>query len=845
MKAYKELGNIYLKHRKKRGLLVIVSMFLATVFIYTVVTFLLNYYFNSRESWEERYNYHCQIYKATDEQKEKINNYVTVENADYAFSEYCNFEDYYGYEIIELCHLENTDQTTFNYTMIEGKEPVDSSEIILDEACLHLFYEDVKVGSTVSVMVFKEDQEEPVKNTYKVSGIFKRETKTPVYQDMYSAFTIAEREMPLDAYVRFDSMMDWKGHTETLVNDIGIVDRGQTIYTINVEYATYYGQNELTLSIVAMVLMLLVLIVYICMVMVRSLFTSNIMDKVHDFNILKALGANNKQIKQIFKREIYVEGIIAFSLGVLFSHVSMYIIKRAAQLYNFNFEFNFAAFLVSVFFMYITISLAIIEPFGIMKKVTIVDGIGQNYAITNKKIKKRGGRLFRIFGIEGEYAYKNIRRNNKSFVNAIAAFSISVLLITTLGTVFMNIRRSFDVTTGNGKAETEIVYDIYVSADYHLQSSDYIKEKYNILKKEPYITDVDMVIDFTSVCKSKEHWLKITEEAQQWIYDSKESFEVIYIPSDCLNIVFYNEKQLNMLNKYMLDGADAVEATKDGGAILVNTAFRFDSKKEEYESCKMYDINVGDTINITDIEIVAEEMSKGNDIVDIFKYLKEEDKYKDVTINAMCTRSLHSVNNATIILSYDYYNELCGENKLDLLCTGFYINIDESLYNKEQFEEVCFKQVKALEWFYFDEYKTINESTKVFKIVVLVLVVFIFIMGVISVLHNMISEQQVRRKEISILRSIGMSKKKMNKMLMLEKVIIAVLAWLVGTVLGVAFSSVILIGILYYAGMKFVFAWGIYAVTLVVLVCVMLLMSLIMVTGMGKMNITESIRNNE
>lgn len=119
------------------------------------------------------------------------------------------------------------------------------------------------------------------------------------------------------------------------------------------------------------------------------------------------------------------------------------------------------------------------------------------------------------------------------------------------------------------------------------------------------------------------------------------------------------------------------------------------------------------------------------------------------------------------------------------------------------------------------------------------------LMGVISVLNNMINEQQVRKQEASILRAIGMSKKKLNKMLILEKVIMGVFAWIIGTVLGVLFVRVLLVGLLYLAEMPMVYNIVGYIITGVIVIAIMVLMSMITVVSMGKMDITEGIRNAE
>ena len=74
MKNYKELGNKYIKHRKKRAVLVVLSMVLATMLLYTVSTLLLNFWSDSKEIEETYNNYHVELYELNKEQRDKVLN---------------------------------------------------------------------------------------------------------------------------------------------------------------------------------------------------------------------------------------------------------------------------------------------------------------------------------------------------------------------------------------------------------------------------------------------------------------------------------------------------------------------------------------------------------------------------------------------------------------------------------------------------------------------------------------------------------------------------------------------------------------------------------------------------
>ncbi|MBR3599125.1 MAG: hypothetical protein IKL53_04520, partial [Lachnospiraceae bacterium] len=172
MKNYKELGNKYIKHRKKRAVLVVLSMVLATMLLYTVSTLLLNFWNDTKEIEETYNNYHVELYELNKEQRDKVSNYVTVRNADFAYVDTeTAFEDYYGNSVNFIYYFDNMDQTTFNFKIIEGTLPTSPDEILVRKDNLHKFKDDIKVGSVLKTVVYDEEGNSTPGKSFTVSGI--------------------------------------------------------------------------------------------------------------------------------------------------------------------------------------------------------------------------------------------------------------------------------------------------------------------------------------------------------------------------------------------------------------------------------------------------------------------------------------------------------------------------------------------------------------------------------------------------------------------------------------------------------------------------------------------------
>lgn len=849
MKSYKDLGNRYITHRKKRAVLVSLSMVLATLLIYMVTTVALNYWFDSKAMVMEQMNYHGWIPNLTMEQCEKIENYSTVRNADFiSEDEEQQFQDFYGTQYQLINYLEDVNQTTYNFKLVEGQLPKDSTEIILDKNSLHLFRDEIKVGSTVNTVkyieVYPDELPEGVDQynvepeiveeefTYTVVGIYEYECQND-YAYGTTAFSKATDDMTMTAYVRFDTAADWENYTYTLAKDIGVDTSKINSYGRNDMMEMFYFKGD-SISYVALFLMLMVFVVYICMVMVRSLFTANLMDNITEFSILKAMGATDKKVKAIFKREVYLEGLAAFAVGVILSHVILFILDKAVNIYGFNFGFSAWALLFGFVFLYITITLAIIEPFGILKKVPIVEGIKANYAVSTVKEKKRAGKLFRIFGIEGEYAYKNIRRNSKSFWNGVASFAVSVLVLTVLVTFVANLSNQLNMEAGNG--ELADVYDYYTSMIG--PDKERVDKAQAAFDKVDFIKSADPIYSFISSSGANADTLKLTAEAEE-----AKNKNYLYSDSQCIMFQFYTEAQLEKLNAYMMDGVDA-SVIRDGGAIVINS-FTYASEQES-KTIDLWDIKPGDTIKVETVEYMDKYSQAYGDADAMLELREQEAPTEEVKVEGLCYRGLGTYID-TVILSYDYYVEKYGQD-LSCFCEGFYIDIDEGQYeitDMVELEQVIYEDAGQIEYDYLNLTKWIDEQTRSGRIIVIFVVAFIVLMGIVSILNNMVNEQQVRRKEVSILRAIGMSKKKLNRMLILERVIMGLIAWIIGTVLGIGLSSVMLVSVLYMLETAMIIPWISCLLIGVGVIGIMVLISMIMVVSMSKMDITEGIRNQE
>ena len=162
--------------------------------------------------------------------------------------------------------------------------PENSNEVMLCETDVHRFTEELKLGDTIDMNFIDSegsDDDEPQKKAtkeYVLCGIYKSES-----EDAWNShgYTLADDMSGLTTYVRFKRKYHWRDDAEALAYSIQAeIDRWGKKYYFNSSLSMYYFQDDMVFVMGVLVLMFAVLLIYFCMVMVRSLMSVNVINKL-------------------------------------------------------------------------------------------------------------------------------------------------------------------------------------------------------------------------------------------------------------------------------------------------------------------------------------------------------------------------------------------------------------------------------------------------------------------------------------------------------------------------------------------------------------------------------------
>jgi ABC-type antimicrobial peptide transport system permease subunit len=165
----------------------------------------------------------------------------------------------------------------------------------------------------------------------------------------------------------------------------------------------------------------------------RNNISISAMERVKDYGNLRCIGATRKQIKAIVFRESVFLETIGILGGIVAGFLLSILICKIPRL-SFPIGFHFLAVIMLCIAFYGDMYFAVGDGLKKVLSVSPSEAVRGNYRIKNRRIKhRRSGIWGLIFGVEGDYAYKNIKRNNGRFIKTVMAVAFGMVIVVVIG----------------------------------------------------------------------------------------------------------------------------------------------------------------------------------------------------------------------------------------------------------------------------------------------------------------------------------------------------------------------------------------------------------------------------
>lgn len=352
-----------------------------------------------------------------------------------------------------------------------------------------------------------------------------------------------------------------------------------------------------------------------------------------------------------------------------------------------------------------------------------------------------------MFGIEGELALKNIKRNKKKYRITIISLFISIVMFVTFSSFIDYIFGSVDDIAGMPDCDIEI----YLPKENGLPLENNVDIINSILNHEQVDRSVIMAssIDITSTSD----FSKISTNEYNDRFVNANIKENGYTD---LNLVMLTN---NDFDKYLKD-----LGYTDKKPILLNIMKGIDYTNN---SRKNYEIK---KYNSTSMPIDLCKLEYNEDSEEFINncYAKVDDYYL-ANNELFGTFEFLSYSNPTLIISKDMTDYYQNMN------FNIYIKMAAKKYDKlDKMIEDLPNEVKSHEINYYnftEEMKLVNNAILVVKILVYGFICLVTLIGVTSVFNTINTSIALRRKEFAMLRSVGLTPHGFNKILYFESII--------------------------------------------------------------------------
>ena len=681
------------------------------------------------------------------------------------FSKIESSNEYKPYMYITSVNKEYFDELK----LIEGSFPKNENEVVISNHVITNGGLNYKVGDIVtftygsrnidgnitlanSELVDGEFLTNEGTHTYKIVGIVERSNFENYSACGYTAFTldVNNDKGSVNLYVMFNKNKKIIKQSEKLAKELGYnnyINYNSTLLALYGE--STYG-NVMT-TMVSMMMIMLALVSIGCIIVIYNSFAISVMERKKEFGLLSSIGATKRQLSHTVFFEAVVVGVIGIILGILGAYIGIGCVVLVINNligdmleYKLYLVTNPLFIIIPVIFMIVVIGASAFIPSRRASKVSPIEAIRQNDDIKINKKKIRTSKLVnKLFGIEGEIALKNIKRNKKKYRVTIVSLFISIVLFISFSS-YMN----YTLNTASSVIG-EVPYDYQISYFGNADDKEALDKINEIVKSSDVKEYVSYGVSNLSIIGNytySDEYLDFYKSAYgddgiKALNNLKYQYISIYILDDnsynkYKNLIGLDKDSVILLNKFK--GVSYGNNKRVNYNIPVINNGNINIKICNFDDEENTDTTKYCNKNIDNIFVT----NKSFDLIEEFSYMSD---FK-IVVNKKLYDSISDSST-----HYTQFNIISDNTN----------NIDKLTKDLDKYSNVNYTNVK-------EAMKQANNLILVVKILMYGFISLVTLIGVTSVFNTISTSMALRKREFAVLRSIGLTNRGFNKILFFE-----------------------------------------------------------------------------
>lgn len=833
MSITKKLALRHLKQNKTRSVLTVLGITISVVMltvIFTCATSFAHYYgeraINTNGNWHffVKTDYEsAKKYLLSDSSLKDIGFEKDLSTEEQSYKIYSDKANYIRTGTIyqgDAQYIKDT--VTCKY---DGALPKSDNEIMVEQSLIKNNGLELKIGDEIKIAVGSRLKGDfvilPIKGNYQFGERFEKEK-----DETFKVVGILHDNEPTERGAIIRGMSDFKSKNLVAYGKIkkitpfsyikinGIYDKfgftkkkrefnvGENTGFLNSRLAFSIDKNDLpqVLKLTAIGIVVFAVIFVSSFAMIYNSFALSVGEQIKYLGMLSSVGATRKQKKKTLYFEGAILGGIGIILGIVLGLLATFISQSAMNAkivsimegYNNNIKYSthisLCVLCLIVILAALTVFVSIISPVQKAARITAIDAIRKTDEIKRKGKIRTPFIITKLFGFEGDIAFKNLRRNGRKSRTIIACICICAVL-------FLSCNYFCETFKEASNLDYEIPYQLMYQ--YSAESKAQLEKARNYLKTNKRVKRFYSIWeDWYSILRGD-----INPYDNSRLYDMSFQNESIFVDKykfiATQDITYtahlIDDEDFNALcKKNGIDYKKYYSPDKDGSikTIIINGIDRNDEP--------IFNNNLlGKTIGCYDID--SEKTERENK-------LDEDGNQVYFYYKTGCT----SIYKFCDFIKYDKDNPICN---LESDGVAFYApkSVYDKLYNDDDdfyFDygietDEPYKVEKELNDYLSENeadgdvyniyYWTMKEKSIISAVQFLsyAFILLITLITVFNIINTMTAQIAGRKKELAMLKSVGMTPKEFKKMLIFESMFYGLFGLLFGVPLSLVINRVV------------------------------------------------------
>ena len=802
MNIVSKLTVRHLLSNKKRSVVTILGISASTALISAIVLGVFSFFrFFGFLSVQSDGNVHAQFSKITKEQ------YVSLLQDDRIGSiGFCDADlTITGVRLIndkedrfKVGNIDHADKVYMSMKILpgfDGELPKNSSEIAVEEQFLiDNGLDDLKIGDTLTFEQGYRYIDDEIEGITYLGGNYRSEEHfVALSTETCTVTAILHGNRPTSSWdiirgldggyfpdkENTEALIALKDCDHTAIKQLKnmIAQYGIEKYDLNSEYLlscfAFEDSGGAYRSFFVMMAVALAIVIATSVILIFNSIGMSLTERMRYLGMLASVGATAKQKRFSIYYEGIVLGVIGIPLGLLFGYIGTKITLSVMGSKLLEADMFVAAkgmrgsipivcepfaILMIVFFAALTILISTFVPAIRAAKVMPIDALRQTNVIKVKAKSLKVNPLTRkIFGYEGELAYKNIKRNGVKGKVITATIAVSVILFIVINFFCSSIARV-------NRYELDIPYQVVASCS--LSESDKLRRAISEMEGVDDVYCVSMIQFLFKKNPDSNIELANTDLADpKYLTPGFSDMSL----GDIDVVVVDDDKFDRILNDNGLERDDYYGDTLKG--VLLNDFFR-ESKSSEVFNEKILG------------EVLHYDEAMGNPpAVEIAAFAKYDENNKMLDLTPKTEIALY----VPASMYYDKAGEVLDKDSLTMdlgVETSMHESIHEKIYSLMESDGYHSYYCADLA----DAIKAMDTVTLLLKTVMYGFTVLLTLIAVANIVNTISTGVLLRRKEFAMYRSVGLENSGFKKMIRLETLLYGIKALVWGIPLSLLLS---------------------------------------------------------